>query len=67
MTYDFEELTKKCGGTFRFTTLLIRRSRELAHGAPKAIVSDLTDPAEIAIEEFVQGKLSFIEISSEKK
>lgn len=53
-----QELAKKAGGTFRFTTLLIRRARELADNAPILIDSDSNDPIEIALEEFASGKIS---------
>ena len=58
MDQDFEQLSRDFGGTFRFTTALIRRARELAGGSPKLIESDLKDPTEIALEEFATGKIS---------
>ncbi len=58
MSYNMQELAKKAGGTFRFTTLLIRRARELADNAPILIDSDSNDPIEIALEEFASGKIS---------
>jgi DNA-directed RNA polymerase subunit K/omega len=58
MPYDMHELAKKAGGTFHFTTLLIRRARELAGNAPQLIGLDSNDPAEIALEEFARGKIS---------
>lgn len=62
MSYDINQLVDDNGGTFHFTTMLIRRVRELAGGAQRLIESDLTDPIEIAIEECAEGKISFEEI-----
>jgi DNA-directed RNA polymerase subunit K/omega len=59
MPYDMYKLAKDAGGTFHFTTLLIRRARELAGDAPRLINSDSNDPIEIALEEFASGKISF--------
>lgn len=61
MSYNMQELAKKAGGTFRFTTLLIRRARELANNAPILIDSDSNDPVEIALEEFASGKISLVD------
>ena len=58
MTYDLDELIKNIGGTFRFTTLLIRRARELAGGATKLVETDSNDPTTIALEEFASNKIS---------
>lgn len=59
MPYDMYKLIKDAGGTFHFTTLLIRRARELAADAPPLIGLDLNDPIEIALEEIASGKISF--------
>ena len=59
MSHDLHELAKSAGGTFHFTTLLIRRARELAGNAQQLIDLDSNDPVEIALEEFVRGKISF--------
>ncbi len=61
-----EELAKKAGGTFRFTTLLIRRARELANDAQMLVDSDSTDPVEIALEEFASGKISLVDDEPKK-
>ena len=58
MDHDFEQLSKDFGGMFRFTTSLIRRAREIAGGSPKLVESDLSDPVELALEEFATGKIS---------
>lgn len=57
MTSRLDELIVKFGGTFRFTTLLIRRARELTKGMPKLTDLKTNDPIEIAIEEFASGKI----------
>ncbi len=67
MSYISDELTEKFGGTFRLTTLLIRRAGELVHDAPKLIETESKDPIEIAIEEMVSGKLSFADKEVEEK
>ncbi len=66
MSYDLHELAKRAGGTFHFTTLLIRRARELAGNAQQLIDLDSSDPIEIALEEFASGKISFAD-EEEKK
>ncbi len=66
MSHDLHELAKSAGGTFHFTTLLIRRARELAGNAPQLIDLDSNDPVEIALEEFARGKISFAD-EEEKK
>ena len=66
MSHDLHELAKRAGGTFHFTTLLIRRARELAGNAPQLIDLDSNDPVEIALEEFARGKISFAD-EEEKK
>ncbi len=66
MPYNMEELAKKAGGTFRFTTLLIRRARELANNAQMLVDSDSTDPIEIALEEFASGKISLVDDEPKK-
>ena len=58
MAYNTDELIEKFGGTFRFTTLLIRRTKELAGGMQKLCDIDSNDPIEIAIEEFGSGKIT---------
>lgn len=50
-----EEVTSK---TFQVTALLIKRAKELIHGAPKLIEANLEDPVEITFEEFKSGKLN---------
>lgn len=69
MSYISDELVEKYGGTFRLTTLLIRRARELINDAPKLIETESKDPVEIAIEEMISGKLSFAdkEVEVEEK
>jgi DNA-directed RNA polymerase omega subunit len=66
MPYNMEELAKKAGGTFRFTTLLIRRARELADNAQMLVDSDSNDPVEIALEEFASGKISLVDDEPKK-
>ena len=66
MSHDLHELAKRAGGTFHFTTLLIRRARELAGNAQQLIDLDSNDPIEIALEEFASGKISFVD-EEEKK
>lgn len=66
MSHDLHELAKRAGGTFHFTTLIIRRARELAGNAPQLIDLDSNDPIEIALEEFARGKISFAD-EEEKK
>lgn len=67
MSHDLHELAKRAGGTFHFTTLLIRRARELAGNAQQLIDLDSNDPIEIALEEFASGKISFAEFAEEEK
>ncbi len=66
MSHDLDKLAKSAGGTFHFTTLLIRRARELAGNAQQLIDLDSNDPVEIALEEFASGKISFAD-EEEKK
>lgn len=49
------ELTKRCGGSFKFTVLLQKRVQELVRGAPKLIETSETDPVEIALSEIEGG------------
>ncbi len=58
MSYNLDKLIKEYGGTFRFTTLLIRRARELTIGMPKLTDLKTSDPTEIAIEEYATGKIT---------
>jgi DNA-directed RNA polymerase subunit K/omega len=67
MSHDLHELAKRAGGTFHFTTLIIRRARELAAGNAQQLIDlDSNDPIEIALEEFASGKISFAD-EEEKK
>jgi DNA-directed RNA polymerase subunit omega len=60
--------TEEVGGVFKFTVLLQRRVRELVKGAtPLVSVSGDMDPIDIAMKEFLDGKISFQEIDSKKK
>ncbi len=61
MSYNLDELIKEFGGTFRFTTLLIRRARELTSGMPKLTDLKTNDPTETAIVEFASGKISVVD------
>lgn len=49
------ELTRRCGGPFKFTVLLQKRVHELVRGAPKLIDHPSTDPVEIAALEIQAG------------
>lgn len=57
MLLDVDKLSHTDGGTFYVTTLLIKRVRELVNGSPKLVTTDLSDPIQIAFEEWNRGKL----------
>ncbi len=67
MTHNLDELIKRFGGTFRFTTLLIRRAKELTCGMPKLTGLDINDPIEIAIEEYASGEITVVDEDDVKK
>jgi DNA-directed RNA polymerase subunit K/omega len=49
------ELSKKCGGVFKFTVLMQKRIRELVSGQPKLADIASNDPKEIALREIQLG------------
>jgi DNA-directed RNA polymerase subunit K/omega len=51
------EAKKKIGNTFALTVLLQKRCQELVRGAPKLVDLDAKHPADIALEEILQGKI----------
>ncbi|MCR4289194.1 MAG: DNA-directed RNA polymerase subunit omega [Candidatus Scalindua sp.] len=57
MTNNLDKPTEDYG-TFRMTTILIKRARELMDGAPSLIGADTSDPVQAAFEEFASGKLN---------
>ncbi|MBI4243705.1 MAG: DNA-directed RNA polymerase subunit omega [Planctomycetes bacterium] len=60
--------TEEVGGIFRFTVLLQRRVRELVRGAtPLVAVTTEMDPIDIALKEFLDGKISFQDVEAKKK
>ena len=54
--YDYDELVRKAGGKYRFTSLIRRRMRELQRGMASLIEREGT-LMETAIEEFRAGKI----------
>ncbi len=57
MTYNIDKLTKDIG-SFRLTSLLINRVRELMDGSPALVETDSSEPVKTAFEELASGKLS---------
>jgi DNA-directed RNA polymerase subunit K/omega len=57
MTYHIDKLTKDIG-SFRLTSLLIKRVRELMAGSPALVETASNDPVQTAFEEVTSGKLS---------
>jgi DNA-directed RNA polymerase subunit K/omega len=51
------EAKKKIGNTFALTVLLQKRCQELVRGASKLVDVDAKNPADIALEEILQGKI----------
>lgn len=51
------EAKKKIGNTFALTVLLQKRCQELVRGAQKLVEFDAKHPADIALEEILQGKI----------
>ncbi len=47
----------KIGNTFALTVLLQKRCQELVRGAQKLVELDAKHPADIALEEILQGKI----------
>ncbi len=51
------EAKKKIGNTFALTVLLQKRCQELVRGAQKLVEFEAKNPADIALEEILQGKI----------
>jgi DNA-directed RNA polymerase subunit K/omega len=51
------EAKKKVGNTFALTVLLQKRCQELVRGAQRLVALDAKNPADIALEEILQGKI----------
>lgn len=54
-------LSKKTGGPYRFSSLLMKRVRQLVKGTLRSPGSEPADPVRTAFEEFVQGRIQAIE------
>jgi DNA-directed RNA polymerase subunit K/omega len=51
-----EKLAKRAGGHYRFSTVLIKRVRQLVKGL-SSFRSEPVDPVRVAFEEYLHGKL----------
>ncbi len=54
-----DELVHKIGGRFKLTALIQRRWVELLQGARPLVESDTTSLMELAVQEIVEGKITF--------
>ena len=54
-----DELVHKIGGRFKLTALIQRRWVELLQGARPLVESDTTSQMELAVQEIVEGKITF--------
>ena len=57
--FYFKDLKDKVDNIFVLINLAGKRARELISGAPKLIQTECNDPIQIALEEIVQGKITF--------
>jgi len=58
--FDATELIEKVGGTFKLTSLIQKRLRELNAGDRPLVNVDTKDPLKIVAEEIRQGKINLI-------
>ena len=57
--FDFEKLSVQVGGTFRFTSLVQKRLRELVQGSPRMVdVEEGTSLLDVVYQEISEGKIS---------
>lgn len=56
---SINELSKIGGSRYTLVMLAAKRSRELVEGAKPLIETDSTQPVSIAIEEIIQGKITY--------
>ena len=60
MTYiPVDELMKNIDSVFKLAILSARRASELSNGMPKLVEAESKKPAIIALQEIVQGKISY--------
>ncbi len=50
-------MSEKAGGPYRYSSILIKRVRQLVKGSPSAMRSKEFDPVSIAFEEYSKGLL----------
>ncbi|MFO0985290.1 MAG: DNA-directed RNA polymerase subunit omega [Planctomycetota bacterium] len=60
------ELSRRCGGVFKFTVLLQKRIRELVKGAPKLVETSEVDLIKIALLEIEEGKIEMVPLSDDE-
>lgn len=60
MSAPIEKLLEKVGSTYKLVILAARRALELNDGAPRLVETDpKKKPLVVALEEIVQGKVTF--------
>lgn len=61
-----DEIVRKLGGRFKFTSLVQHRIRELMDGARPLVEREGRSDFEIAIQEVVEGKIEYQMVDDQK-
>ncbi|MFQ5862049.1 MAG: DNA-directed RNA polymerase subunit omega [Candidatus Brocadiales bacterium] len=59
-----DSMSKKAGGPYRLSSILLKRVRQLVRGSLRAFRPETFDPVSIAFDEYSKDQLQIVEESS---